>query len=93
MRNAALRSPQAIFMCVRSSATSANDCASLPVPDVEGTPMDGSIGRAALQAHHREWSAGFELRAERWVVAEILPGGPERGFARADELLRRGRDL
>ena len=48
MRNAALRSPQAIFMWVCSSAMSANDWASLPVPAVVGTPIDGSIGRFAL---------------------------------------------
>ena len=47
-RKAALRSPQAIFMCVFSSAMRAKDWASLPVPAVVGTPMEGNIGSVAL---------------------------------------------
>ena len=47
-RKAALRSPHAIFRCVFSSAIRANDWASLPVPAVVGTPIDGSIGFVAL---------------------------------------------
>ena len=47
-RKAALRSPQAIFRCVLSSAIRAYDCASLPVPAVVGTPIDGSIGFVRL---------------------------------------------
>src|SRR5262249_28132174 len=48
IRNAALRSPQAIFRCDDSSAIRASDWASLPVPAVVGTPIEGSIGFAAL---------------------------------------------
>ena len=48
IRNAAFGSPHAIFTCVSVSEMSAYDCASLPVPAVVGTPIDGSIGRAAL---------------------------------------------
>ncbi len=47
-RNAAFLSPHAIFMCVSGSAIRAKDWASLPVPAVVGTPMDGSIGLVAL---------------------------------------------
>ena len=48
MRNAAFGSPHAIFACVSLSEMSAYDCASLPVPAVVGTPIDGSIGFGAL---------------------------------------------
>ncbi len=44
----AFESPQAIFACVSASEMMANDWASLPVPAVVGTPIDGSIGRVAL---------------------------------------------
>jgi hypothetical protein len=44
MRNAAFSSPHAILACVCASEMSAYDCASLPVPAVVGTPIDGSIG-------------------------------------------------
>ena len=47
-RNAAFGSPQAILACVSTSEMIAYDCASLPVPAVVGTPIDGSIGRPAL---------------------------------------------
>src|SRR5260370_35716182 len=45
---AALRSPQAILRCVFSSAIKAYDCASLPVPAVAGTPVEGRLGFFAL---------------------------------------------
>ena len=48
IRNAALGSPHAIFACVSASEMSAYDWASLPVPAVVGTPMDGSIGLDAF---------------------------------------------
>ena len=41
-------SPHAIFTCVSASEMSAYDCASLPVPAVVGTPIDGSIGSRRL---------------------------------------------
>ncbi len=44
----AFESPHAIFACVSASEMIANDWASLPVPAVVGTPIDGSIGRVAL---------------------------------------------
>ena len=77
-RNAALRSPQAIFRCVFSSAIRAYDWASLPVPAVVGTPMDGSIG--------------FLRLAEALVVGhaaavgeqEVDPLGAVHGAAAAD---------
>ena len=47
-RKAARGSPQAILTCVSASLMSANDCVSLPVPAVVGTPIEGSIGPVAL---------------------------------------------
>jgi hypothetical protein len=46
--NAAFLSPQAILACVWASEISANDCDSLPVPEVVGTAIIGSIGNFAL---------------------------------------------
>jgi hypothetical protein len=47
-RGAAFASPQAILWCVFSSAISAKDWHSLPVPAVVGTAISGSIGLVAL---------------------------------------------
>ena len=48
MRNAAFLSPHAIFRWLDPSAMRAYDWASLPVPAVVGTPIEGSIGLVAL---------------------------------------------
>ena len=48
MRQAAFESPQAIFMCESAFAISANDWASLPVPEVVGIAIIGSMGLVAL---------------------------------------------
>src|SRR5262245_45086149 len=48
MANAAFGSPQAILVFVSASEMTAYDCASLPVPDVVGMPIMGSIGLRAL---------------------------------------------
>ena len=47
-RHAAFGSPHGIFICVSASAITANDCASLPVPEVVGTAIIGNISFVAL---------------------------------------------
>src|SRR5262245_5303114 len=50
IRQAALGSPHAIFMRDFGLAMRAYDWASLPVPEVVGTAIIGSMGRVALPA-------------------------------------------